>query len=209
MEKAFDAMDQERCILILEGYGVGPKMIRLIRIFWRNAVLVCRASRNYGMPFQAGRGVTQGRPLSSKLFNILVDEVAREWLQILRDERELEEEAIDMLMATFFAIFYVDDAYLASRDPDFLQRALDVLVVLFVRVGLEANAKKTQTMICTPGRILTQLPKASYQRDGNESRALGGVATGHDARRSGGRGGGDRGPLADVCDFVTGSLGEG
>ena len=30
LKKAFDAMDRERCLLILEGYGVGPKMIRLI-----------------------------------------------------------------------------------------------------------------------------------------------------------------------------------
>ena len=102
--------------------------------------------------------------MSAKLFNILVDAVAREWLQILRDESVLGEEAIDLLMATFFAIFYVDDAYLASRDPDFHQRALDVLVNLFVRVGLETNVKKTQMMICMPGRICTQLPTASYQR---------------------------------------------
>jgi hypothetical protein len=108
--------------------------------------------------------MTQGGPLSAKLFNILVDAVAREWLRILWDESELEEEAIEMLMATFLAIFYVNDAYLASRNPDFLQRALDVLVDLFVRVDLEANAKKTQTMICTPGGIRTQLPTESYQR---------------------------------------------
>ena len=69
-----------------------------------------------------------------------------------------------ILMATFFAIFYVDDAYLASRDPDFLQRALDVLVDLFAQVGLETNVKKTQAMTCTPGRIRTQLPTATYQR---------------------------------------------
>ena len=80
LKKAFDAMDRERCILILEGYGVGPRMIRLIQNFWCNAVLVCRASGNYSMPFQAGRGVTQGGPSSAKLFNILVDAVAREWL---------------------------------------------------------------------------------------------------------------------------------
>ena len=67
-------------------------------------------------------------------------------------------------MAIFFTIFYVDDAYLALRDPEFLQRALDVLVNLFVRVGLETNMQKTQTMICMPGRIRTQLPTVSYQR---------------------------------------------
>ena len=61
----------------IEGYRVRPKMIWLIRNFLWDAVLVCRASRNYGMPFQAGHGVTQGGPLSAKLFNILVDVVSR------------------------------------------------------------------------------------------------------------------------------------
>jgi hypothetical protein len=63
-----------------------------------------------------------------------------------------------------FAIFYVDDAYLASRDAEFLQRALDLRVSLFGRVGLETNVTKMQTMICTPGRIRTQLPADSYRR---------------------------------------------
>jgi len=62
----------------------------------------------------------------------------------------------------FFAIFYVDDAYFASRDPVLLQTALDILVELFERVGLKTNRLKTQAMICTPGRIRTQLPTASY-----------------------------------------------
>jgi hypothetical protein len=29
LKKVFDSMDRERCLLILEGYGVGPRMIRL------------------------------------------------------------------------------------------------------------------------------------------------------------------------------------
>ncbi len=73
-------------------------------------VLVCRASGNYGLLFQAGHDVMQGGPLSVKLFSILVNTVAREWVQLLRDESELEEEAIDQLLVTFFGTFYVDDA---------------------------------------------------------------------------------------------------
>ncbi len=67
-------------------------------------------------------------------------------------------------MRRFFAIFYVDNAYFASRDPVFLQMALDIVVELFERVRLETNRLKTQAMICTPGRIRTQLPTASYHR---------------------------------------------
>ena len=50
LKKAFNAMDWERCVMILEGYGTGPNMIRLIRNFWANTIMV-----------------------SAKLFNILVD----------------------------------------------------------------------------------------------------------------------------------------
>jgi hypothetical protein len=74
----------------------------------------------------------------------------------------MDPEELDLLMAAFFAIFYVDDAYLTARDPDFLQVALNSLVSLFERVGLETNAKKTEAMICTPGQISTQLSTDSY-----------------------------------------------
>jgi hypothetical protein len=164
LKKAFDSMNCKCCLMILGGYGVRPKMIRLIQNFWANATMVCRASVNYGMSFQAGRGITQGGPLSAKLFNVLVDAIAWEWLQELREGSALELDKIDCLMATFFAIFYVNNAYLASRNPDFLQRVLNVIVGLFARVGLETNAQKTQAMICTPGMIRIQLPEDSYAR---------------------------------------------
>jgi hypothetical protein len=164
LRKAFDAVDRDRCLLLLEGYGAGPRMIRLIRTYWRNAIMVCRASGNYGQPFKAGRGVTQGGPLSARLFNILVDAVVHKWFRQLKTQVNYEDAELDELIATIFAIFYVDDAYLASQDPEFLQRALVILVDLFARVSLLTNMKKTQVMIWTPGRIRTQLPYDSYSR---------------------------------------------
>ena len=62
----------------LEGHGVGPNMHTLIRRFGDRATNVCRASGNYGTPFKAGRGETQGGPLLAKLFIIMVDAVVRE-----------------------------------------------------------------------------------------------------------------------------------
>ena len=41
LRKAYDAMDSGRCLEILEEYGVGPNMLRLISYFWDNAELVC------------------------------------------------------------------------------------------------------------------------------------------------------------------------
>ncbi len=35
------------------------------------------------------------------------------------------------MLGELFAIFYVDDGYIALRDPEFLQKALDMLVETF------------------------------------------------------------------------------
>jgi hypothetical protein len=148
--------------MVLEGYGDGPRMIRLICGFWHDAIMVCRAAGNYGTAFKAGRGVTQGGPLSARLFNIMVDAVIREWIQQLQVDGDYKKREFAEYMATFFAIFYVDDAYLASWDAEFLQYVLTHLVHLFERIGLRMNMTKTQTMICTPGKIRTQLSTESY-----------------------------------------------
>ena len=108
--------------------------------------------------------MTQGGPLSAKLFNILVDAVARKWLRQLMEDGDYKEAKLDEFLATFFAIFYVNNAYLALQDAEFLQCALDIDVGFFARVGLQTNTTKTQAMICTPGRIRTQLPVELYRR---------------------------------------------
>ena len=101
---------------ILAGYGVGPKMLALLKHFWDMAQLVCRARGNYLEVFSAERGITQGGPLSSLMFNVCVHAVAREWLhQMLGDEAAcdgLRDHTAEILMA-----FYIDDGLLASCDP--------------------------------------------------------------------------------------------
>ncbi len=153
LKKVFDAMDRGRCLAILALHGVPPQMLRLIHNFWETATNICHAKGNYGRPFKAVRGLTQGGPLSAKLFNIIVDVVVREWIRIMRetlDDSDSEPAAQDEAL---FAIFYVNDGYIASKDAKFLQEALDILVKMFKCVGLAANTKKTQAMVCTPGKI--------------------------------------------------------
>ena len=58
----------------------------------------------------------------------------------------------------------MDDAYIASRVPVFLQQVINSLVSAFERVGPETNTKKTQVMTCSPGTIRLQLPTESYLR---------------------------------------------
>jgi len=60
------------------------------------------------------------------------------------------------------AIFYADDALMASRDPELLPESLDVTVGLFERVGLRTNTTKMKVMTCVSGKIHTHHSQASY-----------------------------------------------
>jgi len=162
LKKAFHAMDRGRCLTILALHGVGTKMLRLIHSFWETATNVCRAKGNYGRPFKAGHGVTQGGPLSVKLFIIIVDAVVCEWMRIMRETLDDSDSQLGARVEALFVIFYVNDGYMASKDAEFLQEALDILDETFKCVSLATNTKKTQAMVCTPGKIRVQLPSDSY-----------------------------------------------
>ena len=137
-------MDRERCGKILVGYGVGPRMLRLIVYFWDNAEMVCRALGRYGEPFKAGRGVTQGGHVSTKIFNIMVDAIIREWLCLVLDDEAAREE-VQEAVRLFWAIFYADDGYILSRSARQLQESFDILIDLYERVGLRTNTKKRKS----------------------------------------------------------------
>ena len=63
LHKVYDALDRSRCLGILEGYGMGPRALRLLRLYWARLRMVARAGGYYGAPFRGERGVTQGNPL--------------------------------------------------------------------------------------------------------------------------------------------------
>ena len=89
----------------------------------------------------------------------MIDAVVWEWMRQLQQEGGYNGEQAAEFAATIFAIFYVGDAYLASRDAGFLQHALTLLVDLFEQVGLQTNTAKMQIMICTSaGSGLNYLP---------------------------------------------------
>ena len=161
LRKAYDAMDRGRCLEILAGYGVGPKLIRLLSHFWAEAKLACRTGGYYGSVFSAGRGVTQGGPFSPRIFNVVVDAVVREWLRQSLGE-EAARHGLGDLVATIMVAFYADDGVLSARCPEWLQESFATLVGMFERVGLRTNAQKTKVMTCIPGRIRVSRTEEVY-----------------------------------------------
>ena len=58
--------------------------------------------RCFGLPFKAGRGVTQCGPISLTIFNLMVDAVIREW-ECLLIIRHIPLSMIRTCVAIFYA----------------------------------------------------------------------------------------------------------
>ena len=60
LHKAYDALDREICLEILDGYGVVPQACRLLHTYWDQLKMVACGGRYYGTAFKGFRGATQG-----------------------------------------------------------------------------------------------------------------------------------------------------
>ena len=88
LTKAYDALDRSRSLEILEVYGVGQRVRRVLQSYWRKSTVVARAGGYYGSGFKGERGVTQVKPLSPTIFNVVVDAVVRHWFTLEVEEAE-------------------------------------------------------------------------------------------------------------------------
>ena len=149
LHKAYDALDRSRCLDILEGYGMGPRVRRLLQIYWMRLTRVAREGGYYGTIFKGARGVTQGDPLSPTIFNMVVDAVVKHWVTVViagvEERGERGKEGRHQASQ-----FYSYDGIVASYDPLWIQGAFNTLVSLFDRVGLRTNVGKIVGMVCRP-----------------------------------------------------------
>jgi hypothetical protein len=122
--------------------------------------MVCRAGGSFGKSFATFWGITQGWPLSSLMFNVCVDAVIREWL--CRTINEKAASGVFSEACREIVAFFVDNGLVRSRDPIWLQSAMDILITLFEGIGLRTNPDKTKVMTCIPGNIQVAHMEAVY-----------------------------------------------
>ena len=125
--------------------------------------MVAQAGGYYGTAFGGVRGVTQGDPMSPTIFNVMVDAVIRHWVTGVLEESEARGE-LGQEGGHQAALFYADNGMVASSDPVWMQGAFNALVVLFDRVGLQTNVRKTVGMVCHPCQAAGNLTTAAYMR---------------------------------------------
>jgi hypothetical protein len=152
LKKAYDTLDRPRALQILKEYGIGPRLLKVLKSFWNQQRIVARQAGYYGAAFTATRGQTQGGLFGPMLFNIVEDHVLHYWLtEVLDADGNPRHDGFGLTAAEFMAIFYADDGLTSSTDHVWLQDAFDKLIDLFRRVGLQTNVAKTKSMTCYPG----------------------------------------------------------
>ena len=122
--------------------------------FWENQDVVTRQKKYHVPQFKAPRGTTQGVLESPILFNVVDDGVVYHWLSLTMEDVLGIQDGLGHVVDRRLGVFYADNGLLGSRDLEWLQGALNVLIVLFWRINLAANVVKPKTMTFHMGAIL-------------------------------------------------------
>ena len=133
VSKAFDSVAHPAIIAALERLGVPQELITYIKCLYTDARVLVG-----GRYVRLGRGVRQGCPLSTFLFNAVID--------MCLDGVEMDfgfklDENISIA-----DLFFADDGVLVSDTDKGLQRLLNYITERFRKVGLELNASKSHSL---------------------------------------------------------------
>ena len=101
---------------ILRGYGLGTNLSRLLTNYCKRQRIVPNLGKFLGKSFGAGRGLTQVKPASPVIFNIVVDAVLRAVLDVVCGPQETQHglfwAAVDRNL-----VFYAENVRIAGRAP--------------------------------------------------------------------------------------------
>ena len=94
LRKAYDTVDWYHLIHTLEGYGVVPRMCRLLKTFWDHQQVVPRYNGYHGPAFPYTRVTTQSGLVSLTLFNVVLDNVIHTWLAIIVEDQRVDHHGL-------------------------------------------------------------------------------------------------------------------
>ena len=80
----------------MEGYGVSPRDLRLLRSYFERLQMVARAGGHYRKPFRGERGITKGDLLSPTICNVVV---VRHWESLVAERAGRDISDDDKKMA--------------------------------------------------------------------------------------------------------------
>ena len=92
---------------------------------------------------------------------MVVDNVIKTWLAMTVEDQRVDHDRLEETVGWYMGVFYANDGMVVSREPDWLQHVMNILVGLFKRFGLVANFAKSCTMTYQPGALWVRIMKES------------------------------------------------
>ena len=131
LRKAYDTVNRDRLIQTLEGYDVVPRMYGLLETFLAQEQVVPIYNGFHRPAFPATPVTMQVSLVSPTLFNVVVDNAILTWLAMTVEYQRVYQYGLVETFGQCLGVFYNDDNMVRSRDPDWLQHSMNVLVSLF------------------------------------------------------------------------------
>lgn len=135
--QAYDSVIRTKIYEVLSSLGAPQKLIRLVRLTLENISMRVLVGRNLSGNFTTGRGLKQGDPLSTVLFNFVLE-------GILRESRLQTKGMIYQCRHQILA--YADDVTLITRSKRDLEVVFGKLETTAKAFGLNINVEKTKYM---------------------------------------------------------------
>ncbi|RUM43516.1 MAG: hypothetical protein DSY80_05495, partial [Desulfocapsa sp.] len=146
--KAFDTVSHQHVRLALERLGVAPLFIERLEKLYTGGTTRFRVGKSQTGPIPIMRGVKQGDPLSSILFNIALDPLlcaiqAQQNGFVFKGDHRIE------------ILGFSDDTALLTDNRNCMQRNLDLVDDFCFDTGLSLNVGKSFGFRITPGQNRT------------------------------------------------------
>ena len=149
-KKAFDSVWHNGLFRKLENKGINGNFLNLIKSIYAKTKCAVKINGKVTNSFNYLKGVQQGNPLSSTLFNLFVNYIFDE----IKNASPVSLNNYDI----FNALVYADDLVLISTSRDDLQRSLDALQNYCEKWKLEINFKKTKALVFSKGTRVDKTP---------------------------------------------------
>ena len=127
MKKASDSLDRMGCMKILQGYGIGKNLQRLLERFWGVHTVVARTEGWYSRPLKMEQGVTQGYLLTPTTLDTVVDAAVGATLMEVCGPQEAQH-GLGWAAGDQEIIFNADDGRISERKIIWFQGILTTLI---------------------------------------------------------------------------------
>ena len=143
-EKAFDSVEWNFMISVLEKFNFGAGFIKWVKILYNNPVCSIKNNGWLSSDINPSRGVRQGCPLSALLFVLTVEVMA---LKIRQNDKIEGFRCNDQNIKESL---YADDTTLLLNSLDSLDHALETVKLFSEVAGPKLNVEKTEGILLGP-----------------------------------------------------------